>query len=45
MTNPKILLIVWSGSDPEPPSDLNLDILALKIPSGQKIIQLLLDQR
>ena len=44
MTKSKILLIGPGISDPEPlPDWLNLDILALKRPAGQRIIQFLLD--
>lgn len=45
MTKYKILLIEPSISDPELlPDWLNLDILALKRPAGQRLIQLLLDR-
>lgn len=44
VTKTKIVLIWASIFDPEPLSDwLNLDIIALKRPAGQRIIQFLLD--
>lgn len=45
MPNFKIVLVAPSISDPELlPVWLNLDILAVKRPAGQRIIQLLLDE-